>query len=66
MTDTLLDNNIGCTIEISIGVIFPFYDAMSIQFVTGYDLNGIKNQYDEELLNSPFVGIGMQILGDWF
>jgi len=66
VTDTFLDNNIGCTIEISMGVIFPYWDAMFIQFVTGYDLNGIKNQDDEDLLNSPFVGIGMQILGDWF
>ena len=66
VTDTLLENNIGCTIEISMGVIFPYWDAMSIQFLTGYDLNGIKNQDDEDLLNSPFVGIGMQILGDWF
>ena len=66
VTNTLLDSSIGYTIEISMGVIFPYWDAMSIQFVTGYDLNGIKNQDDEELLNSPFVGIGIQILGDWF
>ena len=66
VTNTLLDSSIGYTIEISMGVIFPYWDAMSIQFVTGYDLNGIKNKDNEDLLNSPFVGIGMQILGDWF
>jgi len=66
VTDTFLDNNIGFTIEISMGVIFPYLDAMFIQFLTGYNFNGIKNQDDEDLLNSPFVGIGMQILGDWF
>ena len=48
------------------GVIFPYWEEMSIQFLTGYNFNGIKNQDDEDLLNSPFVGIGMQILGDWF
>ena len=66
VTNTLLDSSIGYTIEISMGVIFPYWDSMSVHFLTGYNLNGIKNQNDEELLNSPFVGIGMQILGDWF
>ena len=66
VTNTLLDSSIGYTIEISMGVIFPYWDAMSIQFVTGYDLNGIKNKDNEDLLNSPFIGMGVQILGDWF
>ena len=61
-----LDNSIGLFTEISMGVIFPYWEEMSIQFFTGYNFDGIKNQDDEDLLNSPFVGIGMQILGDWF
>ena len=64
--EIVLDNSIGFLIEISMGVIFPYWEEMSIQFLTGYNLNGIKNQDDEDLLNSPFVGIGIQILGDWF
>ena len=64
--ETLLDSSIGGTLEISMGVIFPYWEEMSIQFLTGYNFSGIKNQNDEDLLNSPFVGIGMQILGDWF
>ena len=64
--EIVLDNSIGFLIEISMGVIFPYWEEMSIQFLTGYNFNGIKNQDDEDLLNSPFVGIGMQILGDWF
>ena len=64
--ETLLDSSIGGTLEISMGVIFPYWEEMSIQFFTGYNFDGIKNQDDEDLLNSPFVGIGMQILGDWF
>ena len=65
-TDTTLDSGIGSALEISLGVINPYYDAMSLQFITGYNLNRIKNQDDEYLLNSPFFGIGMQMLGDWF
>ena len=64
--DIALDNSIGLFTEISMGVIFPYWEEMSIQFFTGYNFDGIKNQDDEDLLNSPFVGIGMQILGDWF
>jgi hypothetical protein len=64
--EILIDNSIGFLIEISMGVIFPYWEEMSIQFLTGYNFNGIKNQDDEDLLNSPFVGIGIQILGDWF
>ncbi len=64
--EIVLDNSIGFLIEISMGVIFPYWEEMSIQFLTGYNFNGIKNQDNEDLLNSPFVGIGMQILGDWF
>ena len=65
-TETLLDSSIGGTIEISMSVIFPYWDSMSVIFLTGYDLNGIKNQDNEYLLNSPYVGMGIQILGDWF
>ena len=65
-TATLLDSSIGCTLEISLGVVNPFYDSMSLQFLTGYNLNRINNQDDENLLNSHFVGVGMQILGDYF
>ena len=45
-----------------------FSDTLSpnILILSGYNFDGIKNQDDEDLLNSPFIGMGVQILGDWF
>ena len=52
--------------DLGLTVIFPWWDSMSFLFSTGYDLNEINDKEGNDLLNSPFVGIGIQILGDWF
>ena len=39
---------------------------MSFLFSTGYDLNETNDEKGNDLLNSPYFGGGIQILGDWF
>ena len=52
--------------DLGLTVIFPWWDSMSFLFSTGYDLNEINDEEGNDLLNSPYVGGGIQILGDWF
>ena len=64
--DSAIDSGFGSTFECSLGLINPYFKIMSFQLLSGYNLNGIKNHNNEELLNSLFVGFGIQLIGNWF
>ena len=64
--DNHLSSGMEYSFDLGLTVIFPWWDSMSFLFSTGYDLNEINDEDGNDLLNSPYFGGGIQILGDWF
>ena len=64
--DNHLSSGMEYSFDLGLTVIFPWWDSMSFLFSTGYDLNEINDEEGNDLLNSPYFGAGIQILGDWF
>jgi hypothetical protein len=64
--DNHLSSGMEYSFDLGLTVIFPWWDSMSFLFSTGYDLNEINDEEGNDLLNSPYFGGGIQILGDWF
>ena len=64
--DNHLSSGMEYSFDLGLTVIFPWWDSMSFLFSTGYDLNEINDEKGNDLLNSPYFGGGIQILGDWF